>query len=459
MAAFQDDSGQIDALCSCSIKLKDKDSNKIDIRIHYPLCYVFDIIYIIIEDKSDSSSTNIFLKCNRGEFTISMSTTFNQDNNFVVYVYGLKTNHTSIGLYNRVVCHGNKEIKCSEEIKLNIALEECDEDVHLPLSSSAPQGVLPVTVNREPPSVYWLDVNHMYLPDKDFIVFIKVKNQIRCYIVNDRCVNMAFPFELPSASSVSCKVLCACRLKRIYGSVWIATTESYSKVIHFKTFLSLLDTCRLFNLAITFGTRKVTPNMQPIQYFYRNKSKEYFDMIMKQLNGQMRPYLKSNGGEQGSVVNGRLFGLFFSTYIDTTTNMPGPYSHFGPIRLYIQCLEMFNPECNLYFADFYCHDKRHHVTVIVVPKFSIDNEFCRQYLKELDIFYNPYLCLRVQCNGALTVMANMDVTVEVFYTETVNVRRALALKYGFIEKTKTIGRGYAHPSGIPKNPSCTICNL
>lgn len=102
-----------DALCSCSIKLKDKDSNKIDIRIHYPLCYVFDIIYIIIEDKSDSSSTNFFLKCNRGEFTISMSTTFNQDNNFVVYVYGLKTNHTSIGLYNRVVCHGNKEIKCT----------------------------------------------------------------------------------------------------------------------------------------------------------------------------------------------------------------------------------------------------------------------------------------------------------------------------------------------------------
>lgn len=102
-----------DALCSCSIKFKDKDSNKIDIRIHYPLCYVFDIIYIIIEDKSDSSSTNIFLKCNRGEFTISMSTTFNQDNNFVVYVYGLKTNRTSIGLYNRVVCHGNKEIKCT----------------------------------------------------------------------------------------------------------------------------------------------------------------------------------------------------------------------------------------------------------------------------------------------------------------------------------------------------------
>ncbi|XP_052088868.1 uncharacterized protein LOC127725722 isoform X2 [Mytilus californianus] len=388
-----------------------------------------------------------------------MNTSFNQKNDFIVYVYGLKTIFASMGLYNRVVCHGNKEIKCSEEIQVNVSLEECDGDMLLPLSSTATEGVLPVTVHREPPSLYRLDVNRMFLPDKDFIVFIKVKNQIRCYIINGRCVNMAFPFELPSASSVACKVLCACREQRIDGSIWITTTVSHSHVISFKTFLSLLDTYRLYNLAIAFGTRTVYPNLRPIQFFYRNKSKEYFDMIMIQLDGEMRPYLKSYGGEQGSVVNGRLFGLFFSTYLDTTTNMPYPYSHFGPIRLYIQSLEMFNPECNLYFADFYCHKKRHHVTIIVVPKYSIDNEFCGQYLKELNIFHNPYLCLRVEFNGAFTVMANMDVTVEVFYTETINVRRALELQYGFIQKTKTIGRGYAPPSGIPKNPSCKICNL
>ncbi|CAC5404674.1 unnamed protein product [Mytilus coruscus] len=169
----------------------------------------------------------------------------------------------------------------SEEIQVNVSLEECDEDMLLPLSSTA----------------HKLDVNRMFLPDKDFIVFIKVKNQLRCYIINGRCVTMAIPFELPSTSSVTCKVLCACRRKRIYESVWIATTESHSKIIHFKTILSLLDTYRLYNPAIAFETRKVTPNMQPIQYFYRNKSKEYLDVIMKQLKGEMRPYVKSDGGD------------------------------------------------------------------------------------------------------------------------------------------------------------------
>ncbi|CAC5404670.1 unnamed protein product [Mytilus coruscus] len=347
----------------------------------------------------------------------------------------------------------------SEEIQTYLPLKEIEEDMHLPLSSTATQGTLPLTVHRQPPSHYRLDVNIMFTDEKYFIVFVKVKNQLRCYSISGRCLNKMILFELPSASSVECKVMCTCRQQQIDGSILVTTTVSHSHVISFKTFLSLVDTYRLYNLAIAFGTRKFIPNMRPIQFFYRNKSVEYFHIIMSYLNGEMLPYLKSNGGEQGSVVNGRLSGLIFSTYIDTTTNLPNPCSHYGPIRLYLKSLIMFNPQCNLYFADFYCHYKRHHVTIILVPKFSIHNNFCRQYLTELNIFHNPYLCLRVECNGAFTVMANMDVTVEVFYTETINVRKAIELQYGFIVESKTIGRGFAPPSGIPKNPSCKICNL
>ncbi|XP_052088860.1 phytanoyl-CoA hydroxylase interacting protein-like isoform X2 [Mytilus californianus] len=461
MAAVKEDIGQI--VTSLSVKLMDKDHRIIHLKIICPIYFRFDVIFMVLVDKSDISSTNMFINPRQScqsELTISLYS-FNLKNNFIVYIYGLKTVISSVGQYDMGVCYGNKEIEYSEGIQITVPLKEFEEDIHLPLSSTATQGILPVTVDRQPPSLYRLYANLIFKDEKHFIVFVKVKYQLRCYIINGRCFNMKFPFELPSASSVECKILCTCRQQQIEGSIWVASTVSHSHVIRFKTFLSLVDTQRLYDLAISFGTRKVYPNMRPIQYFYRNKSVEYFLIILNSnyLNGEMRPYLKSNGGEQGSVVNGRLPGLFFSSYIDTTTNLPNPCSHYGPIRLYLKSLVMFNPQCNLYFADFFCHYKRHHVTIILMPKLSTHNNFCRQYLTELNIFHNPYLCLRVECNGAFTVLANMDVTVDVFYTETINVKRALELQYGFIEATPTIGRGFAPPSGTPKNPLCKICNL
>jgi hypothetical protein len=59
-------------------------------------------------------------------------------------------------------------------------------------------------------------------------------------------------------------------------------------------------------MAVAFDARKGIPGFKYVQYFYRNKSVEYFNTIMQQRNGEMIPYLKSNGGEQGSVLNGRL---------------------------------------------------------------------------------------------------------------------------------------------------------
>ena len=124
----------------------------------------------------------------------------------------------------------------------------------------------------------------------------------------------------------------------------------------------------------------------------------------------MRSYLKSNSGKQSSLRNGRLPGLFFSTYLDSNTNLPSPCLFYGPIRLYAQALVMLNLQCNLYFADFYCHYKRHHVSIVLTPKLSLSIPFCRQYLTELNIFNNPYLSLHETPQGVLFVMANMDVT-------------------------------------------------
>jgi hypothetical protein len=45
------------------------------------------------------------------------------------------------------------------------------------------------------------------------------------------------------------------------------------------------------------------------------------------------------------------------------------------------------------------------------------------------------------------VLANMNVTVDIFYTENINVLLALRRNVGYFEETKNIGRGYAPPSG------------
>lgn len=48
----------------------------------------------------------------------------------------------------------------------------------------------------------------------------------------------------------------------------------------------------------------------------------------------------------------------------------------------------------------------------------------------------------------------MNVTVEVFYTETINVLTALPANFGNVKAT--IGRGFAPPTGIQKNPTCQM---
>lgn len=160
-----------------------------------------------------------------------------------------------------------------------------------------------------------------------------------------------------------------------------------------------MDDFRLFNMAVQFDQRRGTCGLKPIQYCYRNKSIEYFNVIVNHLIGEMIPYYKSNGGDQDSVLNGRLSCLFFSTYLEVQTNKPSSLSHYWPIRLYIKAQLMFNPFCNLFFGNFYCHYKRHHVTIILTPTVSSCNTFCQQHLLPLNIYSNPYLCF--DTNGSL----------------------------------------------------------
>ena len=235
---------------------------------------------------------------------------------------------------------------------------------------------------------------------------------------------------------------------------------AYVRIIFiFVSDLNKDDIHSLFFLATKYGLRVGKPNLHPIRYIYRNKPDHYFNNIRFQRDGIMEPYLKSNGGEQGSVLNGRLKGLFFSTLVDPLTNMPYDFSYFGNIRLYVEASYLFHPNCNLYFSDFYCHTKRHHVTLVLTPKSSPTNELCRKYLLQLDILNNPYLHIFRYNDGSFCVLANMNVVVQIFYTDPIDISSLLEIGAGFMRRTPTKGRGYALPSGIPKNSSCVLCNL
>ena len=172
----------------------------------------------------------------------------------------------------------------------------------------------------------------------------------------------------------------------------------------------------------------------------------------------MIPKPKNNGGEQGSVINGNFHGLFFSAYTNIRTNWPPNYSFFGPTRFNVQAEVLFTKNCNLYFVDFYCHYKKHHLAVILTPKSSCHNTFCKKYLRQLDIYNNPFLRL-CKKGKSRVVMANMDIIVEVYYTETVNIKSIMQKGLGYIEEIAVMGRGYVLPQGIPKRASCKICNL
>jgi hypothetical protein len=56
-------------------------------------------------------------------------------------------------------------------------------------------------------------------------------------------LSLPFPFELPTASTINCKIICSSRQQRIPGSHMITSTTSHSKIIVFKT-------CKIASLSL-----------------------------------------------------------------------------------------------------------------------------------------------------------------------------------------------------------------
>lgn len=86
--------------------------HEIELQISSPIGYPVDVLFMVLVDKSDASSTNVFMNSHHEELSITLNKYFIQKNSFIVYVYGLKTIVSSTEQYDRVLCSGTIEVVC-----------------------------------------------------------------------------------------------------------------------------------------------------------------------------------------------------------------------------------------------------------------------------------------------------------------------------------------------------------
>lgn len=221
------------------------------------------------------------------------------------------------------------------------------------------------------------------------------------------------------------------------------------------TELTLSDLQMLHRAAINYCSRS---GSALCNWFYRNKSKEYFHQILESCGGIMEVYTKDNSGDPASPINGRIDGLFFMA--KNKNGVPPRYSYFGPVRLQVPASELLQMAPNLYFADFYCmQGSIHQVTLVMTKPGSKSDEFCRAKLLPLSLTdkqNNPFLFL----NGVDLLTNNKKkLEVELLYTENIDVVDLSSCHNAILSFTKTKGRGHSRPEGIRKNPKCLICNV
>eukprot|EP00105_Crassostrea_gigas_P008150 XP_011422619.1 PREDICTED: uncharacterized protein LOC105325001 [Crassostrea gigas] len=195
----------------------------------------------------------------------------------------------------------------------------------------------------------------------------------------------------------------------------------------------------------------------PVTHLYRSKPILYFLDIFNNSGGIMEKYIKNLGGDPASTLNRRLHGLFFSSSADPLTGQPPAVSYYGDQRIHIHIGFMIDQSRNLYFADFYCHYVNHRVTLVITLKGSEADAFCRQRLRALDPAYNEFLYRRPHEHYA---MVNTKVTVEVFYTEDINIFRLLRLNLAYLTSVQQSSNAELKTViGLPKRIDCKICNI
>ena len=266
------------------------------------------------------------------------------------------------------------------------------------------------------------------------------------YSFNESRVNFSYPLTSGNEYSFEVSVCEACTGKS-FGT---------SSVFH----RAVLVPWELNKLL--FRAKSFVQNEHPtlISVLYRNKPSPYFRDIMDNKHGIMEVYNKDHSGDAASPINGRLQGLFFSTHAHPKSGALPKFSPFGNRRLILPINTLVTGLNKLYFADFYCHKKKHYVTLVVTIGGSRADQFCSRSLVELPVTphgnENPFFFRK---GGTNEYYCSHKLTVEVLYTENIDIAEEVWVNPNCFSNVIPVGKRRSIPDSRPKNPYCKLCNL
>ncbi|XP_033932836.1 phytanoyl-CoA hydroxylase-interacting protein-like, partial [Pseudochaenichthys georgianus] len=169
---------------------------------------------------------------------------------------------------------------------------------------------------------------------------------------------------------------------------------------------------------------------------------------------RMLPSVKDHSGSHGSPISGKLEGLFFSCNTEFNTGKPPHDSPYGPDRFQIPAETLFNQNTNVYFGDFYCmYTSYHYVVLVLTPRGSSGDSFCRARLPELDSESNVFLRRGAAADGSLSFLHAQDLILELIYTEAVDLDLGTVAP---IAGQQLLGQSTLNAK---KDPSCKLCNI
>ncbi|KAM3860035.1 phytanoyl-CoA hydroxylase-interacting protein-like [Diretmus argenteus] len=204
----------------------------------------------------------------------------------------------------------------------------------------------------------------------------------------------------------------------------------------------------------------IAGRMLPFSVFYRNQHKEYFHQASPSYRSRdaqcnrMLPSVKDDSGSHGSPISGKLEGIFFSCNTEFNTGNPPQDSPYGPYRFQVQAEILFNQNTNVYFGDFYCmYTAYHYVILVLAPRGSRGDAFCKGRLPALDRSDNRFLTCAEEEDGSLSFCHAQDVILEVIYTE------PLDLSLGTLAQISGHQLMSLSTINAKKDPSCKICNI
>ena len=240
--------------------------------------------------------------------------------------------------------------------------------------------------------------------------------------------------------------------KSVYYHTLQHTFEQNNAAIPFNQ----LQMNRLLKKAIQFVNDQKEKPVQ-IDVLFRNNPRQYFEDIRQNKGGIMQVGPKNTNGDPRCPIGyGRIKGIDFSCGKEGSLIRTSP---FGDTRLTLPVKKYINPETgNLYFADIFCHKKRHHVTLVVAKPGSEADLYCAENLIKLPMIpqnsqQNPFFFYR---RDKKQFYCTFSVWIELYFTENVDLGAE-------IRNNKKCLQGRFRPRSVgygkPKRGNCTDCSL